>query len=127
MSTGDAVAGIFAPQAMPDGYLAHVGPGLTLRTPVLRANARQINTLRPHVTAMAARYPGLAIPVEFVHGTKDSTVPLIVHSEPAADLIPGARLTVLDGVGHMPHHARPGAVVAAIDRAARRAGLRPSQ
>ena len=35
-----------------------------------------------------------------------------------------ARLTVLKDVGHMPHHAAPDQVVAAIDRAAARAGLR---
>jgi pimeloyl-ACP methyl ester carboxylesterase len=38
--------------------------------------------------------------------------------------MPPRRLTILPGVGHMPHHADPEAVVAAIDRAAARAGLR---
>jgi len=33
-------------------------------------------------------------------------------------------LTVLDGVGHMPHHARPEDSAAAVLRAANRAGLR---
>ncbi len=124
MKTGSTVAGIFAPQAMPDGYLDHVGPGLTLRTPVMRANVRQINTLKPHVTAMARRYPSLEIPVEFLHGSEDTTVPLVTHSEPASRLLPNAALTVLEGVGHMPQHARPGAALEAIERAARRAGLR---
>ena len=40
------------------------------------------------------------------------------------ELIPGAELTVLEGVGHMPHHAAPVTAVAAIDRVAARAGLR---
>jgi pimeloyl-ACP methyl ester carboxylesterase len=47
-----------------------------------------------------------------------------IHAAPLAGQIEGANLTLLEGVGHMPHHVAPGAVVAAIDRAARRAGLR---
>ncbi len=51
-------------------------------------------------------------------------MPLEVHSARLAELIPGANLTVLENVGHMPHHTVPDEVVAAIDRAAARAGLR---
>lgn len=119
-----AVDSIFAPQATPDGYADYVGPGLTLRPHSLRANARQVNSLRPHLVALSARYGDLTLPVEFVHGRLDDTVPLQVHSGPASGLIPGARLTVLEGIGHMPHHTDPAAVIAAIDRVAARADLR---
>jgi pimeloyl-ACP methyl ester carboxylesterase len=37
------------------------------------------------------------------------------------DLLPDGRLTVLEGAGHMPHHADPEAVAAAVDRARARA------
>ncbi len=73
---------------------------------------------------MARRYPGLSIPVEILHGTVDSIVPIAVHARPMAAVLPDARLTELPGVGHMPHHARPDAARAAIDAVARRAGLR---
>ena len=66
----------------------------------------------------------LRMPVEIVHGDADETVPLEVHSIPLSKQLRRANLTVLDGVGHMPHHVRPEATVAAIDRAAARAGLR---
>ena len=118
------VAGIFAPNPVPEGYVQHVGPGLTLRRASLRANARQVDSLRPHVVAMSKRYPSITIPVELVHGTADTTVPLDVHSRPLDALLPDSNLTVLPGIGHMPHHAAPQAVVAAVDRAARRSGLR---
>ncbi|WP_146585491.1 alpha/beta fold hydrolase [Puniceibacterium confluentis] len=119
-----AVAAIFAPDQPPAGYLQYVGPGLTLRRESLRANGRQVDSLRPHVVAMSQRYPAITIPVELVHGDADNTVPLDVHSRRLDALLPNSTLTVLTGVGHMPHHARPQAVVAAIDRAARKAGLR---
>ncbi|MCX7645439.1 MAG: alpha/beta hydrolase [Rhodobacteraceae bacterium] len=119
-----SVAAIFAPQPVPAGYVEHVGIDLTLRPETLRANAGQVTALKPHVRAMAARYPGLGIPIEILHGTADAIVPLETHSRPLARLAPNARLTVLPGVGHMPHHADPEAAVGAIDRAAGRAGLR---
>lgn len=120
----DTVDSIFAPNAAPDGYAEYVGPGLTLRRDSLRANARQVNSLRPHLVEMSRRYPGMTLPVELVHGDADTTVPLAVHSRPLDALLPDANLTVLPGVGHMPHHVRQQAVIASIDRAARRAGLR---
>lgn len=119
-----AVAGVFAPQPVPEGYLAHLGTDLTLRRAALDANVQQINTLRPQIVAMEPRLPSLTLPFEMVHGSADTIVPLHIHSAPLAERLPDARLTVLDGVGHMPHHSHPEAVVAAIDRAAARAGLR---
>ena len=118
------MASIFTPQPVPDGYSAHVGVGLTLRREALRANARQVNSLRPHVVEMSPLYPSLRLPVEILHGTEDTIVPLDIHSVPLSRQIPEATLTVLEGVGHMPHHADPDAVTEAIDRAAIRAGLR---
>lgn len=118
------VAGIFEPNPVPEGYLDYIGADLTLRAPVMRANARQVNGLKPYVTEMNARYPSLNLPVEILHGALDDTVPLSIHSEPLSRAIPGANLVILDDVGHMPQHARPLETVAAITRAVRRAGLR---
>lgn len=115
---------IFEPQAAPDGYAEYVGAGLTLRRESFRANARQVNSLRPHVVEMSQRYNTLPMPVEIVHGTADEVVPLRIHAEPLSQQIPGAVLTRLEGIGHMPHHSAAAEVQAAIDRAARRAGLR---
>lgn len=119
-----ALDGIFAPQSAPEGYGEYVGAGLTLRRESFRANAQQVNSLRPHVVEMSQRYHTLTMPVEILHGTADDIVPLHIHSEPLSRQIPGAVLTRLDGIGHMPHHSAPDQVEAAIDRAANRAGLR---
>ena len=119
-----ALTRVFAPQPVPQGYARHFGAELALRRASLRANTRQVKTLRPHIVEMAERYPGLDLPVEIVHGAEDTIVPIDIHSEPLAARVSGAALTRLEGVGHMPHHAAPEAVIAAIDRAAARAGLR---
>ncbi|MGK7652914.1 alpha/beta fold hydrolase [Roseovarius sp. B08] len=120
-----SIAGTFAPQKPPRGYSDYLGPGLTLRRETLRANGQQVLGLRPHIVAMSQQYRDvLRMPVEIVHGDADDTVPLEVHSIPLSKQLRNGNLTVLEGVGHMPHHVRPRASVAAIDRAASRAGLR---
>ena len=118
------LASIFEPQSAPDGYLEHVGAALTLRRDTLRANARQVNWLRPHVVDMSQEYARIKVPVEIVHGDADTIVPLSIHSAKIPEQITGANLTVLPGIGHMPQHTNPEAVIAAIDRVAQRAGLR---
>lgn len=119
-----AISAIFAPNAVPAGYRSNIGSGLTTRASALRANAAQINALRGQLVAMQARYGGLTLPVELVHGDADTIVPLAIHSGPLSQILPDVRLTVLPGIGHMPHHAALPEVLAAIDRAADRAGLR---
>jgi pimeloyl-ACP methyl ester carboxylesterase len=122
-----AVSEIFTPQAPPDGYLDHIGAGLTLRRHSMRANALQRANLLSEIETLHPRYDEITVPVEIVHGTADTTVGISIHSRPLADQVEGATLTTLDGIGHMPHHAATDAVIAAIHRAAARAGLRPPE
>ena len=123
-SVTDSVDSIFAPQPAPAGYSRHIGTDLSLRRPSMRANAQQVNGLLPHIKAMVPRYDALTMPVEVIHGDADTIVPLEIHARVLmTQLIDGA-LTVLPGIGHMPQHVEPAAVLDAIDRAAARAGLR---
>jgi pimeloyl-ACP methyl ester carboxylesterase len=126
---GDATAeyatrDIFKPDTMPEGYLTHIGASLTMRRTTLQANSAQVAGLKPFIIDMRARYPTLTLPIELIHGDTDTIVPLRVHSEPLSRLLPNAHLTVLPDTGHMPQHAGEAQVLAAIDRAATRAGLR---
>ncbi|MEY8840187.1 alpha/beta fold hydrolase, partial [Cribrihabitans sp. XS_ASV171] len=120
----DAIARTFAPQTAPEGYADHLGPALTLRRKSLRANAKQRANLLDEIEALHTRYGEISVPTEILHGDADDTVALTLHSANLANQIPAAHLTVLPGVGHMLHHAEPDEIVAAIDRAAARAGLR---
>lgn len=120
----DNIASIFAPQPAPDGYAHYVGATLTTRRAPFRANGRQVNSLRPHVVEMSKRYGDITIPVEIIHGDADTIVPLDIHSLPLSRQIPHANLSVLSGVGHMPHHVATDTVIDAIHRAAQTAGLR---
>ncbi len=114
----------FAPQTPPPDYLSRAGIPLAIRTGTLRANNRQVNRLRPKVVAQAKRYDEITQPIEIVHGTEDQTVFADVHALPLAAQLMNANVTLLEGIGHMPHHNASGDVIAAVDRAAERAGLR---
>lgn len=113
-----SLAETFAPDPVPPGYVEGFGIGLTLRRASLRENGRQVLGLKPQVTEMARLYPRLTLPVELLHGTADTTVLAEVHARPLSRLLPQARLTLLPGTGHMPHHARPDPVIEAIRRVA---------
>lgn len=119
-----AIEGVFAPQKEPEGYAEHIGAPLTLRRVSMRANAKQRANLLDEITALYTRYDTIRVPTEIVHGDADTTVGLSIHSVPLSQQIKNAQLTVLKGIGHMPHHAAEPDVIAAIDRAAQRAGLR---
>ena len=110
------IRGVHAPQPVPAGYTEQIGPELALRAHAILANTRQAAVLKPHLRAMAARYPQLSMPVEILHGLADRTVPAAVHGEPLARLLPSARYQPLAGIGHAPHHHAQDAICTAIAR-----------
>ena len=114
------IMGIFAPDPVPPNYRDYVGEGLSLRRQSLLTNTSQVNGLRAQIVAQQDLYPTLTLPIELIHGDADTIVPLTIHSGPVAARLPNARLTVLPGTGHMPHHAHPDAVLAALERASLR-------
>lgn len=115
-----SIIGVFAPASVPPEYDDAIDVGMTLRRSTLRANARQVNSLRSQIVTMEPDYPTLTLPVEMLHGTADTIVPLKIHSEPFAARLPNAHLMVIDGAGHMPHYSDTGLVIDAIARAALR-------
>lgn len=121
---GQAIDSVFPPQSPPKGYDEFIGAPLTLRRVSLRANAVQRANLLDEIKLQLPKYGQITAPTEIVHGTADTTVGLSIHSEKLVHQIDGAVLTRLEGIGHMPHHAAEDEVIAAIDRAAERAGLR---
>ncbi|WP_424433576.1 alpha/beta fold hydrolase [Planktotalea sp.] len=119
-----ALAEIFEPQAEPEGYSEYFGPGITLRRQTMVANARQRVRLLPDIKSLIPHYGAISKPTELLHGDHDLIVGLPIHSALLVDQITNANLTVLSGIGHMPQHVSQPAVIAAVQRAATRAGLK---
>ncbi|MEX0301669.1 MAG: alpha/beta fold hydrolase [Leisingera sp.] len=120
----ESLDAVFAPQPVPDGYADHFGVGLTLRRASLRANALQRTNLLAEVKSLAPLYRQINVPVEIIHGMADSTVSPDIHARQLSRDVPHARLTLLDGIGHMPHHVATKDVAAAVHHASARANLR---
>lgn len=118
------IEGVFRPQTAPKGYSDHFGPGMTLRRAALRSNALHRHALLSEIELLCQDYGNIDIPTEIIHGTADPTVTANPHADYLAQKIPHAHLTLLEGVGHMPHHVAIDNVLAAVERAALRAGLK---
>ena len=112
------VRGSFLPQSPPAGYISRCACFLLLRPKAFLANARDIAGLHAFLTRQAMRYGMVAAPTLIVTGDLDRIVSPRRHAMALAAAIPAAKLVVLPGVGHMPHHADPDRVVALIEELA---------
>lgn len=117
----DAILAVFKPKTPPQDYRSRAAADLALRPQQFIANCRDIAGLKEAVAELSPRYSGISVPVEIVTGDRDGVVLPTIHAEGLERDITGARLTVLDGVGHMPHWDATLETVAAIERAVRRA------
>jgi pimeloyl-ACP methyl ester carboxylesterase len=111
-----ATNAVFAPQSAPPAYLDDFGAMLATRAHSLAANTAQVNALLGDIRAQMAEYPALDMPCEMIHGDADTIVPLAIHAQKLAHILPRAHLSILHGAGHMPHHAHLATVLAALAR-----------
>ena len=64
----------------------------------------QMQAIMPHDTS--ARLGSLAVPTLVVHGDEDRMIP-VENGRMIAERVPGARLEILEGAGHMFWWERP--------------------
>ena len=119
-----SVEASFRPQQAPADYSERSGAQRAITPPRFRANGQDVARLKRHVTELSTRYREIAAPCVIITGDADDTVLPSIHSYGLARDIPDAKLVTLAGVGHMPHHARPDAVLAAVDEIVARAKAR---
>jgi pimeloyl-ACP methyl ester carboxylesterase len=100
---------------MPGDYVRDTATLLLLRPREFRANARDLVTLKAAVAEQAPRYGDIRTPTAVITGDTDDTVSPAIHSRPFAAAVPGAKLIVLPGVGHMVQNAAPELVMREID------------
>jgi pimeloyl-ACP methyl ester carboxylesterase len=107
---------VFLPQIMPKDFVSDTATPLLLRPREFLANARDLVTLKEAVREQAPQYAAIKTPTVVIAGDEsDKTVSTNIHSRPFAAVVPGARLIVLPGVGHMVQNAAPELVMREID------------
>jgi len=111
-----AVDWVFKPQSPPNGYADYIGAELASRPKTFRENGRDITNINEAMARLIPSYSKIEIPVELIHGTEDSILPIDAHARRFKAALPSAELTELRGVGHMAHHVAPDALVASAKR-----------
>lgn len=114
------LAEVFHPQQPPPRYLESGGIRLATRPYTFSLNVKAVAELYDELRESVARIGEIRQPIEALHGDADAIIPLKRDPGPAAAAAPNAHFEVLEGVGHMPHHAAPEAVLAAAERLRRR-------
>jgi pimeloyl-ACP methyl ester carboxylesterase len=109
---------VFKPQEAPADYLEASRAALVLRPATMLANVQDLMALPEALKRQSAEYGRIAAPTTIVTGDRDAIVPADRHARPLAALIPGARLVVLPGIGHMVHAVATEAVVLEVERLA---------
>ena len=113
--TAPGARNVFLPQIMPDDFVRESATPLLLRPREFLANARDLVTLKAAVAEQVPRYGEIEVPTVVISGDVDKTVSTSIHSRPFARAVPGAKLIVLEGVGHMIQNAAPDVIVCEID------------
>jgi pimeloyl-ACP methyl ester carboxylesterase len=95
------------------GYASLSDP--TRRAAFLGTLHAVVGTRGQRVDASDRLYLAEAVPVLIVWGDRDSIIPAR-HGEDAHRAIPGSRLEIFEGVGHLPQLEAPGRFIAALER-----------
>ena len=106
-SVKSGMEGAFAPSIPPDGWMEKAEVSLAARPGSLRANGEDLVAAKREVSAQQARYPQIEIPVAILVGDGDRVVSPSIHALKLAQVLPNARIDVVQGAGHLPHEAAP--------------------
>lgn len=107
------IARLFAPRPVPARFREI--PLWTILTPAqLSAAAAEVALTYAAARALSRRYGEVRLPVAILAGDGDREVDSARHSLRLAAAVPGSRLTILPGVGHMIHYAAGAEIEAAI-------------
>ncbi len=121
-SVGSALArGLGAVGLRPNADLAEVARGYgsladrERRAAFLATLRAVVGTGGQRVAAGDRLYLAEALPILIVWGEKDPIIP-VSHAESAHETLPGSRLEIFEGVGHLPQVEAPGRFVAVLER-----------
>lgn len=98
---------LFAPRQVPKAFREGFPVSLALRPWQIRAAAQDTVAMLPGAAALRPRLERVRMPTFILAGTDDGVVDLSRHPRWLHRMIPGSRLELVPGTGHMVHHAEP--------------------
>ncbi|HEX8667257.1 MAG TPA: alpha/beta hydrolase [Allosphingosinicella sp.] len=105
---------MFAPQPAPERWKATYPYERILDSEALVMEGEDAAAILPMSPAGTIGLRSIRVPVHILQGTADQIVDRRRHAEPLSRLLPNARLTEIEGGGHMLHHSHSETVVEAI-------------
>jgi pimeloyl-ACP methyl ester carboxylesterase len=114
----DATGCVFAPNKVPEDYVAAVSLPLVLRPGAFRANAADVAGLYRYAVGAAPHYRHIKAPTVVISGDRDKVVYATIHSVGLVRDIPGAELVWVHNLGHKPDWIAPDLVIGAIGKVA---------
>lgn len=106
---------MFAPLPVPRRFKREFPLPLTVRPWQIRAVAEDSAAMVPAAARLSARIGQLHLPIAILAGEEDRIVSPKRQAQRLHDMLPGSRLILLPGAGHMLHHASPNVVQDAIE------------
>jgi pimeloyl-ACP methyl ester carboxylesterase len=103
--------GVFQPEPPVEDYVEKSRAALILRSGSALANIQDLAGLPAALAQQAPLYASLRVPTVIVTGEGDPVVVTAKQAEPLSRAVPGARLVVLPGAGHMITYTAPDALV----------------
>jgi pimeloyl-ACP methyl ester carboxylesterase len=97
----------FAPSIPPEGWMEKSEVSLAARPDSLRANGEDLVAAKREVAEQQDRYWEIKVPVAILLGDGDKVVSPLIHGMALAQVLPNARIDVVQGSGHLPHEAAP--------------------
>jgi pimeloyl-ACP methyl ester carboxylesterase len=105
---------IFAPRPVPRAFKNEFPISLMLRPKQLRAAAEESAFLIPSSAQLQLLYSRISYPVRLIHGDQDQLIER-EQSDRLHHTISQSVLQIVQGAGHMVHHADPAAIARAVD------------
>ncbi|MBF6031225.1 alpha/beta hydrolase [Pseudomonas sp. P115] len=120
------VKGVFTPDQAPDDFATRGGGMLGMRPDNFYAASSEIALVNDYLPAMVKRYPQLTVPIGLIYGAKDKVLDFRRHGQALADKVPGLKLQLVEGRGHMLPITATARVVEAVQQLAKRTRLSES-
>jgi pimeloyl-ACP methyl ester carboxylesterase len=106
---------VFAPSKVTERFQREFPFSMALRPSQIRATAGDSTLMVSGAASLKEHYGELAMPVAIMAGRGDKIVEIEPHPMRLHGLVRQSTLEVIDGTGHMIHHASPDKVAAAVE------------
>lgn len=106
---------MFAPQPVSPRFEREFPMALALRPSQVKAFSEDTSHMITAAKKLSDRYRALRCPIVIMAGDADGIVDVNRQARQLHEAVPGSRIDILPGAGHMIHHLDPGRMVRAID------------